>query len=763
MRNQILPAAYKWGGAGIRGNRDMICPNCHKEFAEGAKFCDVCGAQLVEQIQPEAAPQPIEQSVQPEEVPQPEQPNIPQPEQAPTFEQQTPPVQTAYAPQPEWNAQPEQPNGQWNAPSGQWGAPAAPEKKSKKKFFLIGGIAAGVVAIAAVVVILLLNMGGSRSDYAIYLKDGEICYTDFTEKGRMELTDRLFSEGKPDASEMPYYGSTLSYRIAFSEDGNRVFYCDRGDANSGEFTLYFRDLSRPNIEPMKLDSGVQWSFAINSDGSEVFYRKTDGSLYRHNLTDKEKIANDTYDEFGVADDCRKIYYAANYSYDNGTFDIYLWKAGGEKIKLASDVSRMISATPDASTIYYLREGSIYRQVEGAADREKLVSDVYSVISGNDAGQMYYTRESKQDHTLAEFVIDDMAALDANATYPEYPVYPEYPEYPNWWEYDDDEQYSAAVDQWNIDYEYYQSECARLDSEYNDAVELYNQKQNRDMLREALASETVTLSSYTLYYFDGTTETELCSDYDSYWSMSSESPVLVYYRQDTADIARFNLTDITSTSEVWDAVMYPDTTGNYVLAVGATLSDMEEGTGFNVASDGSAIYYFTPQEETYDLWKLPISGGVIGTAEKKDSGVTVVGCGFVGDSFVYYKDMNESDSGYYGDLYIEGEAVDYDVRLWSVTLGGDGALYYYTDYNAERGMGTLMRYTGGNKEKIADDVCQYTANEKGDVLYLYDFSQNSYVGTLYRYSEGKAVKIDDDVATIIPVKSNVDKHYEMPAK
>lgn len=733
----------------------MICPNCHKEFPEGSKFCDVCGTPLVAQQQPapEAVPQP-----EPEQIPQPAEQFVPQ--QQDTYappEQVQPPVQTAYAPQPE----------QWGAPNGQpnqWTAPPAPtEKKSKKKFFIIGGIALGVAAIAVAVVLLIMNLGGgSRSDYALYLKDGEICYTDFAEKGRMQLTDRLFSSGKPSSDEMSYFGSTLSYRVAFSEDGKRVFYCDRGDTGSG-FTLYFRDLSRPKIEPVKLDSGVQWSFAINSEGSEVFYRKEDGSLYRHNLVDKEKIASDTYDDFAVADDCTKVFYAANYSYDNGTYDIYVWHANGEKTKLASDVSSLISVKPDFSTIYYLREGSIYRQVEGAEDREKLASDVYSVICGNSDGQIYFTRESKSDHTLAEFVIDDMAASDAAIVYPEYPTYPDYPEYPSWWDYDDDETYSAAVDQWNVDYEDYQAECARLDDEYYAAMEAYEKKQDRDYMREALAGETVTLSNYTLCYFDGTSETELCDGYVSYWDASGEASVMAFYRENTKDTARFNLSEILSTSDVWNAVMYPDSSREYMIAVGANVSTIEEGNSFTVADDGSCVYYFTSIEESdsYDLWRMPITDGVLGGAEKRDSDVAVSGSGFVGDAFVYYKNMGDNDSGYYGDLYIDGELADYDVRMWSVTLGKDGAFYYYTDYNSDRGMGTLKRYANGEKLKIADDVRQYTVNEKGDVLYLYDFSQNSYVGTLYRFSDGSAVKIDDDVAAIIPLLTNADKRYEVP--
>lgn len=738
----------------------MICPNCHKEFPEDAKFCDVCGTPLVAQPQPEpeAVPQPEPQAQQ---IPQPAEQFVPQQDTYAQPEQVQPPVQTAYAPQPEpmpnqWVGQTEQPV-QWE------GQPAPAPKKSKKKFFIIGGIAAGVAAIAVAVVLIVMNLGGgSRSDYALYLKDGEICYTDFSEKGGMELTDRLFSSGKPSSDEMAYLGSTLSYRVAFSADGKRVFYCDRGDTGS-EFTLYFRDLSKPKIEPMKLDSGVQWSFAINSAGSEVFYRKADGSLYRHNLVDKEKIASDTYDDFAVADDCTKVLYAANYSYDYGTYDIYLWHADGEKTKLASDVSSLISVKPDFSTIYYLREGSIYRQVEGAEDREKLASDVYSVICGNSDGQIYFTREDKSDHTLAEFVIDDMAGTDAIIESPEYPTYPDYPEYPSWWEYDDDETYSAAVDQWNLDYEAYQTECERLDNAYYEAVEMYDAKQDREYLRESLANETVTLSNYTLCYFDGTAETELCDGYGSWWSASDEQPVVTFYREDTEDTARFYLSEITSSGDVWNAVMYPESSREYMIAVGASVSTIEEGNSFTVADDGSCVYYFTSIEgsDSYDLWRMPITDGVLGGAEKRDSDVAVSGSGFVGDAFVYYKNMGDNDSGYYGDLYIDGVLADYDVRMWSVALGKDGAYYYYTDYNSERGMGTLKRYSNGEKVKIADDVRQYTVNEKGDVLYLYDFSQNSYVGTLYRFSGGEWAKIDDDVSAIIPVLSNADKRFEMP--
>lgn len=728
----------------------MICPNCHKELPNDARFCDACGTPLVaETAQPEPIPEP-QPMYEPQPEPQPEfvVPPIPEPQ----------PVQQTYEPQPVPQQMYEQPPQQWeNMP------PMPPQKKSKKKFFVIGGIAAGVAAIAVAVVLLIMNMGGGgRTDYALYLKDGEICYTDFTENGRMELTDRLFSSGKPSAEEMSYFGTTLSYRVAFSADGKRVFYCDRSDTGSG-FTLYFRDLSRPKIEPIKLDSDVRWSFAINSAGTEVFYTKSDGSLYRHDLMQREKIASDTYDSFGVADDCKKIFYGANYSYDSGTFDIYLWHANGEKVKLASDVSAVPAASADMSVLYYLRDDALYRQVEGADEREKLAGDIYNLICCYPDGQAYYTRMTAHDHTLAEFVIDDMAASDAMMVYPEYPTYPEYPEYPNWWEYDDDELYDAAVEQWNIDYDSYVATCNLLEEGYYAALNEYELKRERDYLREALAEQTITLCDYTLYYFDGTTETKLCDSYDSYWDVASDAPVLVFFTTEKADTATFMLTDISWADEVWDALTYSEGSREYMIAVGANVSGINEGNSFTAAPDGSCVYYFTQIGDTYtyDLWRLPIDGGSVGTAEKRDSDVAVSGSCFVGDTFVYYKDVNGyyNNYGYSGELYIDGVPVDYDVWLWSVNVGKDGALYYYTDYNSERSFGTLKRYAGGEKIKISDDVREYTTSENGDVLYLFDFSQNSHVGTLCRFSNGKVVKIDDDVSAIIPIMNNVDKYYE----
>ena len=150
----------------------------------------------------------------------------------------------------------------------------------------------------------------------------------------------------------------------------------------------------------------------------------------------------------------------------------------------------------------------------------------------------------------------------------------------------------------------------------------------------------------------------------------------------------------------------------------------------------------------DLYKATITDGQIGKPELFDSDVNNSWIFLTSkDEIAYYKNVDSSDDK--GDLYINGEEIDYDVYLWSFQYLDD-AILYYTDWNSDKQLGTLKMYDNGTKTKIADDVNSFQITNDNDIVYLYDYSTNYYTGTLYLYHKGDATKIDDDVAALIPV-------------
>ena len=688
----------------------ITCPKCGKELQDGTKFCDDCGAQIFETI---FCPSCGAQTSTEFKFCQKCGASIEEESPAPAQEEK--------------------------------GQKSSPLKAVPKKTLMMG--AAGVVVLLVLIfAISSLMGGGSKDNYGLYLKDGEIFYTDLSHEG-IEVTSRLTGGQSYSDSALSELSSGLSRYIAFSENGKRIFFPDRLDSSGSGVTLYYRDLNKSSEEAAKIDSDVVM-YAVNAAGNRMIYLKDQGSsgaLYVSDLEDKEKIDSDVV-SFYVADDCKKVGYLTSEN------DFYVWNGGEDSVKLASGITTLEYVSDDLSQIYYIKDESLYKQVESSEDREKIASDVSMVVNIYDSGEVYYTKAEDTQTSLMDYVNDDMAAADASITQPEYPEYPESPDYPYSWNYDTTEAYEAARAEYDAAYEEYQATCDRLREEYNQAYDEYRAKINRDSMRERLQSATMDSTQYSLYCYNGSEETQvtdaLADEWDITWA--SDAPVMVVKIYSQSDVQKVNLSEVESYYDVQEMVeeaLYSSAEW-YVLS-GTTLSAItqNDAKSFILSSDGTTACFLDDvgEDGTGDLYKLTVSGDKAGSSELCDSDVSAYESVSIEDNHLfYYKNVKDDNRG---DLYMDAQEVDYDVRLgWRVYF--DGKLYYYTDWNSEREYGTLKCFDGKEAEKIADDVndCDFTA--EGDLLYLYDYSTSSYTGTLYRYAGGKAEKLDDDVMALL---------------
>ncbi|WP_101877816.1 zinc-ribbon domain-containing protein [Lachnoclostridium edouardi] len=172
-----------------------------------------------------------------------------------------------------------------------------------KKIILFGGIFA--IGVLAVILITFLSVGSKgEKNYGLYMKDREIYYTDFSDKHAIEITSRLLS-GEEIYDYNPSAASLfLGREFAFSSDGKRLFYPDKLDSFGSGISLYYRDINKPEKEPSKIDSNII-IYSINEAGNQVIYIKgSEGNLYLHDLTEKEKIASGVVG-FKTADDCKR--------------------------------------------------------------------------------------------------------------------------------------------------------------------------------------------------------------------------------------------------------------------------------------------------------------------------------------------------------------------------------------------------------------------------------------------------------------------------
>ena len=236
----------------------LTCPNCSKQLPDNARFCDACGTKIPETIFcPQCGEKTSRDGAFCEQCGKPLA-------ESPAAETASPAVE-AGAPAHKTNA----------AVAVQDAAPASPPKEKKpfpKKAFLFGGIA--LVAVAAIIVLAMTLFGGGKKDnFALYLQDGDIVYTDFKKDGATEITSRLVSND----DEVAYYGNHIRFFTAVTKDGSKIFYPEKADmAESEGVTLYYRPLRSTKMEAVKVDSGIT-NYAVNESGTAIVYTK--GTYY----------------------------------------------------------------------------------------------------------------------------------------------------------------------------------------------------------------------------------------------------------------------------------------------------------------------------------------------------------------------------------------------------------------------------------------------------------------------------------------------------
>lgn len=694
----------------------IYCPKCGKELKDGTAFCSNCGTKLPtnEPVEPVVKQEPAVQEVQQAE---------------PVVAQEVAAEVPAEVPAEEAPAE---------VPAEE--APAeetATERKFPKKLIgIIGGAVAAVIVL--LVAILLIAGSGSKKSPALFLKEKEIFSTYLSKIEPMQVTDKLVdTEEKIGNKELAQNAYMFGYRTYLANDGKTLFYPDKIDDG---MSLYYRDLQKSKQEPIKLDSDVS-QYTVSADGKRVVYLKTDGSLYRHNLKDKEKIASEV-EGFVASEDCKQIIFMT----EEG--DLYAQKLGKDKEKLATEISDVEYINEDCTVVYYISDEALYK-VELGKDKVKVLSEVNEVLMITDEGKIYYTKSGTEEVTLSSYVEDDMKAQDATMEKPQYPTKPSYPYYS---QYNNMEEYNIALDEYNLAMdEYYAAQDA-----YNEQYSKYQQKLNRDELREELDEMKITIYTADVFYFDGKDSKSVCEDVrcDEYGLDSrkaSDADVLVFsgYGNGTANKVKLSEIDSIYTVENNVNAAMKESTVVYVAIDGtATKLDFEDKAmdayDIRISADGKLMYYLDNISEENghgDLYQIEISGGKAKKAELYDSDVYSGSFGADG-SFYYFKDVKDR----IGELFVDKTRVDYDVYTGNVTSTEDGTYYFMTEYKDNSG--TLKIYNGKKAVKVAEEVYNYDVLADGTLLYLNDYSTEKYYGTLYTYTGKKSVKIADDVVAIL---------------
>ncbi len=651
------------------------CPRCHTEMEDDALFCGECGAACT--------PAQAEETVNAfcTECGQ--------------------PLETGIAFCPNCGAAAE-----GDAPI------STPKKKKGKLIFLLAGLF--TLVIAAVVAVLLL-FGGNKTNYVAYIKDGELWYHQFGGDFLEITSDFVTVDDVADEDMTQLNGQKTSIMFQLAADGKTLFYPDKIDENG--MNLYYRDISDPEAEPVKLGSSIMLFF-INDKGDRILFQK-DSGIYLGPIDNVRKIcgedcglvAVDAKFEKAIYCESEKIETEERIVYD---YTFYLWE-DGKKEKIASGEIhdlRVIGKAADCRTnqiikdyygssrvlvyeslneVCYLKEDVLnIRNSKG--DVEKIDSEVDSIQAVLENGDIYYTQKGKEIR-------------------------------------------------------------------YADFIDLDNGIQLTDSEKERTYCQ-----AYTLFgYIDGKT-VRITENYYLHTSVFTDSGVALIRYYDFDSVKKVKMSEVQgfsdATQEIRDRVEMPDA----VLVDGIMYEiELDNIHSFSMTEDGTSIFFLTKEEEKEEsadskkpekgeLYSVCVKDGKVEAPKLYDSEVSV-DCGFTlnknGDP-IYYKDYKEEKKR--ATLVIAGEELDNDVFPGWIRYMENGGYVYFIDYNADetKQNGTLRMYRKDQAQTIADDVYTVVVTPDNEILYLKEYDLEDCKGVLYRYHDGKNEQLDEDVTALLDI-------------
>lgn len=617
-----------------------------------------------------------------------------------------------------------------------------PERNaSKKKIGLAVGAAAAVLAIIFLLVNVLPSAGAKGAPLLYVTSDGLYA---------MKAT------GKE-----PYHISEDAYTNAFingregvyiTEDGTTMFYIDDWDTGSRTYNIYMRDLREEvptgkdvDEKGRRVASNVSIAtggvFQVVEDGKYLVYLKdwrsgSGGKLYVNNL--KEETRLDTDVSYCVSGDGMVVYH----KYDDKTGERAAYMSTLEpeakREKLGDGVSNfVISGKSIYYTTYYDEDGKskMYMKQPGS-DRVKLDEGKINDLLLTANGEIYYYKSAESGQTLYDLVNDDMAEQDRAVTEPEISDYRK-------------EEYVNGY------YRSYFTTVTDYDG-YYEARDAYNEKYNRDRMRETLQELRPSGTLYSIYTIDKgkpvlITET---ASMVSTIEENGDTKGLAYLRAKAETFEK--VADLSELRDAWDVYSYleGEISRDFCVVLNGKSSVIQENTDieheWDVRLFGNTLACLDSGEEA--LFAADVSGSSVGTLQSVDYDVTMLGRQGENNRFHYYKQNSRDWS--VGDLYEykagKSQKLAADIFLDSlVFLGDTGDFAYIADFNYNREEGTAYLMKGGkNKIRVGDDVHKiYALNDH--LYFLQDFSTNSRKADLKKFiKEGTVELIDADVLKVL---------------
>lgn len=505
--------------------------------------------------------------------------------------------------------------------------------------------------------------------------------------------------------------------IFVSEDGQKLFYPQNHRETADEFTIFGCDLRSKATQPTLIDYKIN-SYAINQDGTKVYYFK-DQDLYLRDNARIKKIDSGVL-QFMIDKKGDWILYTTV----NGA--LYQKKGNQKKEKIA-DNAAVQYASKDLKTIYYMQYQTLY-QIKDGKNITEIASgvDFINYVFENDT--IYY--QHSNTIKMSDYIIDDMTDSDAAMKEPKRE------------DYQDNESYQKAFDR-------------------------YNRKVERDSFRRELESTGMGASWYSLYCYSNGKSRLISDRCTNVWGSSDmrqsqqgddensllKEPYIVYSQLKEKEIGKIKISSVNNISDLYGWVVDPAAhKQEYYLCNGLKILDKlgtENLTNFTFNTMGDRFYYYDYDKKNNnigDVFCITFDGALESTAKKVAENTSPIYQVTKENDLITFKNVKETT----GDLYINNKKVDSNVDIFSVIKeqqSCDGFPYYKD--GKDDSYFTLMFYNNGKTSKIADKVRNYYRYEDNKIAYLTKDDRYGKNGSLYLYDgSGRSVRIDSEVRCII---------------
>ena len=505
--------------------------------------------------------------------------------------------------------------------------------------------------------------------------------------------------------------NSISSFVTSVSSGKSVFFIGKSEENELPQLCYY---NAGESDVVIIDEGVT-EFKVDSSGKFVVYKKGE-----------ELFFSDTKEFYFVSEDVCEYYLSNNnqaivYFKDNGTSMYTCLTEKGEKpVLVDTQITKVVSPKNTHSGIYYIKDSKLYLKEENASSRIVADDVIDAILLGN---SLYYTTEEIYERRLGEFFIDDVQKDDEMILLP------------------DGNDYIREVDGLSF-----------FDEEaFKEASVDYEKKLLRDEIRDYFRDTPKESKGYSLYMYSEGDESRVDINLlTPMLSYNSSKNIMLYKKYDMLSLEKMNLSEVESLDtaiEFADSLMEetPDVDMYLVKERKKPFLAFEEypTQQTEISLDGKYLYCIESEE---DDAQRTLTRYEIGTSSLRNK--TVV-CNEVTD---FALDGSDSSAVMVFNnnklsLFYEDKLIELSQNSHRDFFFVDGTLFYYDEYEYNKGSGTLCSVRNGKITVIDTNVCDFNVRKYNAVSYIKKYSHKAKSGTLF-IKEGKSIKRQDNYVTAI---------------